>query len=197
MSISSVSSASRTVAEPEMPVWSVTEAPASSRTSAVICASTWDSVNSLEPTVSEAPASSPSPSPPPPSSPPQAARPSASASPPAPSEIFREGVMSSPPSGTGDAGAWWSQSAGSQQVLSDPGQVVDEQREDGGEDGADELDGETVGRQAGDDDVTEPAGVDIGDQGGRADVDDQRGADPGQHHGHRERQLDAAQHGEA
>jgi len=132
------SRAARTVALPEIPVWSLTSAPASSSARAVILPSKMDSVNSFDPTVKVAPASSRSPLP---------AAESGSESPPQPA-VMRVSpmaivahvalVVTASPS---LAVRSWRQgllvevvrvvplvSPRSQQVLRDPGKVVDEER---------------------------------------------------------------------
>src|SRR5690606_18847891 len=128
-----------------MPVWSVIDAPASSSAIDEICASTTDSVNSLEPAMSSAPSSRPSlglSCPPPPH--PLSSRAVVVVSAAAALSVLLLDMMSLLGWVSTGSAACGSEALGPQEVFCDAGEVVDEQGEHRGECGSDDLDEHSV-----------------------------------------------------
>src|SRR5215203_3541532 len=194
MSISPDSSALRAATVPAKPVWSLTVAPAFSRTCSVIWPSINCSVNSLEPTVNSASERFTFPEVPPPPPQPAAIRARATMSPTSRNRFALILRMFTPPRGPRlqkRLPHLALQSSGAQDIFGYARQPVDKQGQNGGQPAGGDQDYRPVQPDGVVDHLSQAAGSNESHQRSRAHVDDQGCPDAGENDGDGERQLDA------
>src|SRR5919107_853815 len=197
MSISSDSSALRAATDPARPVWSLTVAPAFSRTCIVIWPSINCSVNSLEPTVTSASERFTFPEVPPPPPQPAAIMARTAMSPTSRNRFTLFVCMFTPPRSSGSQKRLPRlalQPPGAKDIFGHPRQPVDKQGQNGCQPAGGDQHHRPVQPYGVVDHLSQAAGSYERHQRGGAHVNDQGCPDAGEDDGNGQRQLDAEQH---